>query len=161
MKIINEKGKLFGIINIIDLAVIVIILLLVGAVGYKFLGSKIKTQNVATKDVTFVVKLSLKPPYYLDALKEGDKLVSGTYETNAYIEKITSKPGEMTITTAGGEIIYAKHPTLYDFYVKIRMKASVNTTVLKLGVQEIRVGGKYEFQTRKVDMDSTVDSIHF
>lgn len=161
MRIINEKGKLFGLINIIDLTVIVVIILLVGAVGYKVLGSKIQTQNVETKDVTFVVKLSLKPQYYLDALKEGDKILSGTYETGAYVEKIDSNPGEMTVTTADGNIKYAKHPTLYDFYVKVKLKASVNTAVLKLGVQEIRVGGKYQVKTKHVDMEGTVDSIQF
>lgn len=161
MKIINEKGKLFGIINIIDLAVAVIIVLLIGVIGYKVLGSKIQPQNVETKDVTFVAKISLKPKYYLNSIKAGDKIVSGTNETSATIEKITSNPGDMTVTTSNGSIVYARHPTLYDFYITVKMKVTTNTAVLKLGVQEIKVGSKYEFETNHVDMDSIIDSIQY
>ena len=39
MKIINEKGKLFGIINIIDLIVLLVIVLLVGG-GVKRMNKK-------------------------------------------------------------------------------------------------------------------------
>lgn len=161
MKIINEKGKLFGLINIIDLAFLIIILLLAGAIGYKTLGSKIRPQNVVVKDVSFVVKLSLKPQSYVNSLKVGDKILSGTHQTDAYIEEVTVKPGEMTTTTDSGEIKYATHPSLYDIYVKIKMKASANATVLKLGVQEIRVGGKYQVKTKMADIEGTVDSIQF
>ncbi len=161
MKIINEKGKLFGIINVIDLAVLLVIVLMAGAIGYKVLSPRIQPQSVETRDVTFVVKITLKPRHYLDAINKGDKIVSGIYETDAYIEDIQINPGQMTATTADGEIRYPSHPTLYDAYVRIKMKARADTTVLKLGVQEVRIGAKYQLKTRKVDMEGIVDNIEF
>ncbi len=40
MKIIDEKGRLFGKINLIDLLVIVLVVAVVAAVGWKLVGKK-------------------------------------------------------------------------------------------------------------------------
>ena len=42
MKIINEKGKLFGIINVVDLLVLVAAIAVVAGVGYKLFAKQIK-----------------------------------------------------------------------------------------------------------------------
>ena len=76
MKIINEKGKLFGLINIIDLSVLLIAVLLAAAVGYKAMGPKINQGSVQTKEATFIVKLSVKPQTLADSLAPGDRIVS-------------------------------------------------------------------------------------
>ena len=41
MKIINEKGKLFGLINIVDLIVLLLVIAVIGVVGTKLMGSKV------------------------------------------------------------------------------------------------------------------------
>ena len=41
MKVLDEKGKLFGKINLIDLIVIVVLVLILVAVGWKLAGSRI------------------------------------------------------------------------------------------------------------------------
>ena len=38
MKIIDEKGRLFGKINLIDLLVIVLVIAIIAAVGWKLVG---------------------------------------------------------------------------------------------------------------------------
>ena len=40
MKIINEKGKLFGIINLVDLLVLLLVIAVVAVVGIKLFGTK-------------------------------------------------------------------------------------------------------------------------
>ena len=40
MKLIDEKGKLFGKVNVVDLIVIIIIAGIVGAVGYRLTSSR-------------------------------------------------------------------------------------------------------------------------
>ena len=44
MKIINEKGKLFGLINIVDFLVLLAVLAVVGGLGWKLLGPKVVSQ---------------------------------------------------------------------------------------------------------------------
>lgn len=50
MKIINEKGKLFGIINVVDLLVLVAAIAVVAGVGYKLFAKQIK--EVASPQVS-------------------------------------------------------------------------------------------------------------
>ena len=39
MKLINEKGKLFGIINVVDLIIVVMVIAMVGAVATNMVAS--------------------------------------------------------------------------------------------------------------------------
>ena len=41
MKIINEKGKLFGLINIVDFLVLLAALAVIGGLGWKLLGTQV------------------------------------------------------------------------------------------------------------------------
>ena len=44
MKIINEKGKLFGVINVVDLLVLLAVIAVVIGVGYKLLPPRSRMQ---------------------------------------------------------------------------------------------------------------------
>ena len=54
MKIINEKGKLFGIINVVDLLVLVAAIAVVAGVGYKLFAKQIK--EVASPQVSLPIR---------------------------------------------------------------------------------------------------------
>ena len=45
MKIINEKGKLFGLINIVDLLVLVAAIAVVAGVGYKLFAPRSRSRS--------------------------------------------------------------------------------------------------------------------
>ena len=56
MKLIDEKGKIFGKINIIDLFVLLVLLIIIGAAGYKLSGNKVQEvfgNSVQLSDITF------------------------------------------------------------------------------------------------------------
>lgn len=44
MKIINEKGKLFGVINIVDLLVVLAVIAVAAGIGYKLLQPRSRMQ---------------------------------------------------------------------------------------------------------------------
>ncbi len=159
MKLIDEKGKLFGKVNIVDLVVLLLIVALVGAVGYKALGPKVAVSPNAEGKATFVVKLAVKPEKWMSALKPGDQLVYGTSFVNAYIENIVSQPGELSAVTADGESVISVHPTLKDIYVTINAKVNANDAILKVGTQELALGKKFTLKTQKFEIDGTVDSL--
>ena len=48
MKIINEKGKLFGLINVVDLIVLLLVIAVVGVLATKLLGNRV-TEAVVQK----------------------------------------------------------------------------------------------------------------
>ena len=41
MKIIDKKGKLFGLVNIVDLIVLLLVVAVIGVVATKLMGSKV------------------------------------------------------------------------------------------------------------------------
>jgi hypothetical protein len=157
MKIINEKGKLFGIINIIDLAVLVVVLLIVGVVGYKVLGNKIV--NVpGEKEIVFTVKLLGRSPLAIEEIKKGDKLISVTNYVEAYVDSYTSYPADIFVQTADGRVVIAKDPYKLDAVVTVKMKY-VPGDIIKLGTQDISAGKAFTFKTHLVEIGGTIENI--
>ena len=76
MSLIDNKGRLFGIINIIDLAVLLAAVLLVGGVAYKLLskpgGNTGRKGNMKTYTVT--VKCPMVPESAATKLAKGDRI---------------------------------------------------------------------------------------
>ena len=159
MKIINEKGKLFGIINIVDLAVVLIIVLIAGALGYKLLGSKLSANESAKRTILVTVKCPKAPETAALAIKPGDKILSGTGYTNGTVESVRYESAKDTAVTADGKVITTEDPLLKDIYVVIQMKENPADPVLKLGNQEVRIGKDIFFKTQRVEIVSTVYNV--
>lgn len=161
MKLINEKGKLFGIINIIDLAVLVIVLLIVGVVGYKVLGNKIDNAlgtDTGAKDIVFTVKCQGRSPVAVAELKKGDKLISVTNYVDAYVDSFTSYPADVFIQTADGRVVIAKDPYKLDVVITVKMKY-VSGDIIKLGTQDIAAGKPFTFKTHTVEFGGMIENI--
>nr|WP_242855604.1 DUF4330 domain-containing protein [Ruminiclostridium josui] len=93
MKLIDEKGRLFGKVNIIDLVVVLLVLLLAAAVGYKVLSPKIASSPTAQGEVTAVVKCTFRTDTVVSQVKAGQQLVFGTdYVPNATIAEVKVVP---------------------------------------------------------------------
>ena len=56
MKLISEKGKLFGIINIVDLLILLAVILVAGGIGWKVFGSTITEVASPTTELTMTVR---------------------------------------------------------------------------------------------------------
>ncbi|HEY5582998.1 MAG TPA: DUF4330 domain-containing protein [Ruminiclostridium sp.] len=160
MKLIDEKGKLFGKVNLIDLVVVMLILFLVVAVGYKVLGPKITTSPAAQGEVTAIVKFTFRSDNMVKAVQKGQKLVFGTdYIADAFITDVTSNFADYTSSDAQGKVHYEKHPVLKDMYVTIKAKINTNVPILKIGTQELAQGKKFILKTQTIEMEGNVDSI--
>lgn len=160
MKLIDEKGRLFGKINIIDFAVAVVILFLVAAVGYKVLGPKVQTSPNAQGEITAVVKFTFKTDGVVASLQKDQKLVFGSdYIPGAYIEEVKSAPADYITTDDQGKIHVEKHPFLKDLYVTIKATVDTNAPILKVGTQEICQGKNFVVKTQTTDITGSVESI--
>ena len=78
MKITDEKGKLFGIINALDFAVALVILLLALGAFYKFGVSGKTGQNTAMEPVSYTVLIKEVREYTKNNIAEGDTLFDKT-----------------------------------------------------------------------------------
>ena len=97
MKILDEKGRLFGKINLVDLLIILLVLLLIAAVCWRILGAR-APGNVATQanviqadevvSVRFKVLVSGAEAEYLPALERYAEGASLVRDDNVSVGKI-------------------------------------------------------------------------
>ncbi len=166
MKIINDKGKLFGIINPVDLVVVIIILSIVVGVGYRFLSSKLNAgENSALsgeKEVYVTLYAQQQMPEVADAINKGDKLIANNQYTSAeVVEIISNEPAATVSPNSDGKSVKSTHPLWRDLKIKIKDKINPSNPILKAGEQEIRVGYPYIFKTQTVEANSRITKIEF
>ena len=160
MKLIDEKGRLFGKVNIIDLVVVLLVLLLVAAVGYKVLSPKIASSPTAKGEVTAVVKCTFRTDTVISQVKAGQMLVFGTdYIPKATISEVKAVPSDYLTTDAQGKVHMEKHPTLKDIYITIKANVNTNAAILKVGTQDLCLGKKFTVKTQTIEMDGNVEKV--
>ncbi len=102
--LIDKKGKLFGLINIIDLFVI-IVFIAVACFGY----TKVASGSVANKDTakTFVMKFYVEevPKYVIDSINLGDSVEDELKAIKlGKVVDIKTSEGYEYVPTANGEL---------------------------------------------------------
>ena len=89
MKIINEKGKLFGVINVVDLLVLLAVIAVVIGVGYKLFAPQIADATATQVPMTVTVRVRGATPFLVEEVQRnsqvGKQIVSGNSYTNAVI----------------------------------------------------------------------------
>ena len=68
MKIVNEKGKLFGLINVVDLLLLVAVLAVVGAIAWQLFGTQVNNAVSPQVDMTAEVVIIGTAPRLVDEL---------------------------------------------------------------------------------------------
>lgn len=161
MKIIDENGKLFGKISVIDLAFIICLIVLVIFALLKTGINKAeifvpKEEYLATYKVTGASESTVK------SLSLNDKVYSDN--DNSYIgtiEKIDVVPAELLTKTTDGKMIYCKSPNKYDIILTISHKGhkdSQKGLVISKGYN-IQANLQRTIYTRYVSFASTVIDI--
>lgn len=163
MKLIDQKGKLFGLINIIDLVVLVALIAVLGFAGYKVLGPRLNPGTGVDKsgenEVIFTVRCYEKLKSVPDQLKKGDQLVSITSNAPAYIESVEVFPAEITSTRDDGVMVTTINPTRNDLLITVKARINTGSDLLKLGTQEIAVGKGFYVKTQTAEAYGFVEKI--
>lgn len=140
MKIIDERGKLFGLINPIDLLVLLLVILVGAGVYYK-------TQVSGTFVEPSKVKVTLLVPWLrpeeADSIKVGDILVAGGNYTGVKITSVEVVPARQVNVTAEGQSVLTTDPYRKDVTVVVEGQIPVLTPELKFGGQDLRRGKEF------------------
>ncbi|WP_113673660.1 DUF4330 domain-containing protein [Vallitalea guaymasensis] len=153
MKIINEKGKLFGLINIIDLITIFLIIALVLGALYKFKGNDISVLGSnKTKEMEYVVRLIPNYEYFFEQYNVEDKLVQDKRVLDATITDIKIEDYYKAVEDENGVVSIQKHPLYKQAFITIKATVSDKDPIFKLGDQEIRVGCSNFVRTKLCEM---------
>lgn len=157
MKVVDEKGKLFGKLNIIDLLVIIFIIAAVVVVGVKFLGGGSEDEAAAEK-LTYTVHVTALDSEVVERVAEyvntatgtKDQLMAGGNLLNAYIVDYWTEPtrynrmSDGTVTILDGAA--AEEAGLVDIYFVIEAYVTDPVTT-EVGTQEVRVGKTHIVKT--------------
>ena len=74
MKIINEKGKLFGLINIVDLLVLIAAVAVAAGVGYKLFAPQIKESVQPQVELTAIVRVRGATPFLVTEVERNSQV---------------------------------------------------------------------------------------
>jgi len=157
MKLIDERGRLFGILNIIDLLIISIIAAALLGAYYKFglLNRMEGPQTVQDKtEVTIWVKDVSK--YVVDAISEGDmvKEVRSNNEIGKIIKKEVA-PYTDKASTSEGKWVVSEVPGKYSVFITMETPGSPDGNLM-LGSSEAKVGAQLLVKGPKFKVESYI-----
>lgn len=157
MRLIDGKGRVLGIINIIDLLVILLIL---GVVGRYAIKSQIKPAGVQTKNIEITLLVKDVREATSGVIKEGD-IVRET-KTNLVLGKVTKvevKPADTLVNTADGRVVNYPNPVLKDVYVTLVGTGTAGENAVVVGNSEVRIGTQLSVKTNIYAVLTTVMGI--
>jgi hypothetical protein len=116
MKLIDEKGKIFGKISFIDLfAIIIVIIIGLLFLQKGFLNSQLRENIGEEKTVQVTVFLQELTENQINVLREGSaKLQKTGRNANVNIVGIDVEQGKELVETKDGKIVIATNPLLFD-----------------------------------------------
>ncbi len=161
MKFMDEKGRLFGKINLFDLLVILAVLAVVAGVGYKLVSNG--RQSAAAKNTTdwvITVKFAAVEPGLADAFRADSQIFYDTDgPVNARVGSVREEPAQVTVPTSDGRLVLAQDPRLLDVYAEVNVKDTNGDGVLKVGRYSLGTGGKFALKTFYAYSEGVVISI--
>lgn len=150
MKLVDEKGRIFGKVNVIDLALALIVLVLVAGVGYKLFFQKetnileeVKEEKNA--DITLYVKGCI--PESKEVLKKGDRLIVENEISDIKIVEIKAEDSRMIGVDEKGEATVTTNPLAVDLYITVRAKVEISDGGVILNGEKLKVNMDFQFET--------------
>lgn len=172
MKFIDEKGRIFGKVNIIDLlAVLLLLAAAVFLVQRKFFPAPAEDEPKSAEDVTYQVQVMRIEPVFHETVKqyvdraEGkrDQMFSSDNNTflDCYVVDCSAAPHVEYVTTSEGEVKRVEssgEDRRMDLIFTLEGKATdPNTNAI--GNQQLRVGIGHYIKTTHFEFYGTIISV--
>lgn len=154
MKIIDDKGRLFGTVNILDLLVVLIIVLAVIG-GAKRLKSRpyVQQQSVKAELVLFVDKVRMPS---VKAVKIGDPLFFYDKGIKVGTIKDLKVEAHKEPTDMHGKFENVDVPDKYDMYITLECEAKDSENYILIGGEQMRIGYTTQYKNKNIAMTATV-----
>jgi len=147
---LDDRGRLYGRINLIDLVVIVIVAVVLLGAAYKLLKSRAAAPVVP---VRFEVLAPAVLPQTALAIHPGDRLVTGNNLTPDVVTSVQVKPAMLGVTRADGTRARVPDPYLKDVYVWVQGRAPAGGGTISIAGQDVRAGANFILKTRLFEDD--------
>ena len=156
---IDEKGRLFGKINVVDLLVVLVIVIAAAVLGVKFLGpdSTVSVSHKTTHVTYQVLVESVRPEVYENVksfVDAGDATLMASGEMlDGQVVAVEAQPhtDTATVTTNGDAIVLYTDKKLLDLTFTTECNV-VNPITTEIGTQEVRIGKSHIVKTDRFEM---------
>jgi hypothetical protein len=156
--VIDEKGRLFGKISIVDILVVLVMIGLIAGVYFKFFVID-KDHNAANYD-TIEYKLLIRAvrQQSVDAMEVGADIYD--VKTDSYMGKIIDKeilPATEQLTKADGTMVIAEKPERFNVVLTVRVPGIENEYgFLANGKIDLNRESQHVMDTRMVMLETKV-----
>ncbi len=160
---IDEKGRLFGKINIVDLLVILVVIIAAVVLGMKFLkpgSSGAVGGGSTTTHVEYTVLVESVQPAVYESIKENyipSTLMASGELLDGQVTAVEAKPhgGDITVSTSGDTVALTADKGLLDLTFTVECNVA-NPITTELGTQEVRVGKSHILKTDKFELNGVI-----
>lgn len=163
LKILDEKGRVFGKINIVDLLVLVILIGSLAWFGYgKFvrnIGSEISSRE---QPIEITVLVTGVRPTTAEAI--GNSTGFFEFTTGSKIGEFCSlytEPSDTWEIWDDGRWMRSKNPDKVDAYVTIRGVARIGQDTVTMNGVEVRVGTSIGLKSKMVQVQGNILTVNF
>ena len=137
MKLIDEKGKLFGKINLFDLLILVLVVVAVIGMATRLIKPGAPTEDLHT--ATYTVEACRVQECFKDAFQVGDTLYENGVELGTVTE-VTVVPAKTVEILPGGTYGTVEHVTTYDIMLTVTTDQLRVKSGFHIGSQEMLAG---------------------
>lgn len=154
----RKKGKF----NIIDLAVIIVVIVLIAGAIYKFKGLDITNKSATTENITYEMTIKSLRDFAFNNIQEGDTVFDYTSGNPiGTIKSIEWKDSTKPFYTKDGNTVEAPVENKYDAVLTIEAQAVNNDGVYLVDkTYEVCVNSKRKIYTKYVDCTATITGIN-
>ena len=139
MKIINQKGKLFGVINIVDLLVVLAVIAVAAGIGYKLFATQIADATAEQVAMTVTVRVRGATPFLVEEVQRNSQVGKQMVSGNSYVN--------------------ATDPSKKDLVFTIETTVAKGTATPTIGTQEVRAGRTLIVKTNDFETTGNIDSV--
>ncbi len=157
MKWMDEKGRLFGKVNLFDL--LVVLLIVVGAIGISMRVITPSKQALPTQTATYTLKISGVQEFAVDAFAKGDQI----YEDGTLLGELAEVPKveqcetlELQPDGTEGMVV---HPLLYDITLEMKTDQFRADKGYHIGTNEMLNGTGHVISNGFISCTATVINI--
>lgn len=145
MAILDEKGRLFGKVNLIDLLLIVVLACGLAFGGYKILSRYFITTEYDNYKV--ILRAEDVHPEMVDAIRVGDKLIerSGAVIGTVVEPRPYLVPAEVYVQNREGRIETSIQPKLKDLMITVMVKVAKGQRI-KYNTNNLLIGSRLEYE---------------
>jgi hypothetical protein len=155
MEVLDDEGRVFGVVNVIDLLVVLLVLAVVAAGAALVLGGGSGTPDDQSETATITVRAENVQPYVADALSTGS--VDGGNVTR--IENKSVQPTTVYTENESGAVLARDHPRLKTVEIEVVVELTDGPGGPIFGTRPLRVGRTVTIDSGDVVLTGDVKAI--